>query len=116
MTVQKNRIVGLVEDSVEITDLGATCQVVFQPNEPVFAGHFPGNPIVPGVLMLEGLVALNARLGATLIGIKEAKFRAIARPSQTLRYSLTREGLGAVTHVDGEVVLSCKLTLGIEPA
>lgn len=59
-------------------------EVVFAADHPVFAGHFPGHPIVPGALLLaEGLQAL-ARAGA-LCGpctVSNAKFLSPVRPGE----------------------------------
>jgi 3-hydroxyacyl-[acyl-carrier-protein] dehydratase len=64
-------------------------------NEPFFQGHFPGHPIMPGVLILEAMAqvggcgALNAEenLGklAYFLGINNAKFRKPVVPGDTLR-------------------------------
>ncbi len=37
------------------------CQVHFSKNEPVFSGHFPRLPVVPGVLLLQLLIELGSR-------------------------------------------------------
>ena len=59
-------------------------------NEPYFAGHFPGNPVMPGVLILEalaqtGAVAIlslpeNRGKTAYFAGIDKAKFKQMVRP------------------------------------
>lgn len=67
-------------------------------NEPFFTGHFPGNPIMPGVLMLEALAQASAILsnlsrtpkeGCEFIyffaGIDNAKFKQIVIPGDQLR-------------------------------
>ena len=67
-------------------------------NEPFFSGHFPGNPIMPGVLMLESLaqasailssLSRNAKEGHEFIyffaGIDNAKFKQIVTPGDQLR-------------------------------
>lgn len=67
-------------------------------NEPFFQGHFPGNPIMPGVLMLEALAQASAILsnlsrtprdGYQFIyffaGIDNAKFKQIVKPGDQLR-------------------------------
>jgi len=65
-------------------------------NEPYFAGHFPQEPVMPGVLIVEALaqaagVALAAREGATpsgigyLAGIESARFRRKVVPGDVLR-------------------------------
>lgn len=68
-------------------------------NEPYFVGHFPGRPVVPGVLLVEGL----AQAGGLLLlqdipdrekkliyfmGIEEAKFRRPVVPGDQVRYEL----------------------------
>jgi 3-hydroxyacyl-[acyl-carrier-protein] dehydratase len=42
-------------------------------NEPFFTGHFPGNPIMPGVLILEALAQLSGLLGLEAMGKEKAK-------------------------------------------
>jgi len=54
-------------------------------DHPALAGHFPGNPIVPGVLVLEHVQkALEARVGPVrLTGVPQAKFLSPLRPDET---------------------------------
>jgi 3-hydroxyacyl-[acyl-carrier-protein] dehydratase len=71
-------------------------------NEPQFLGHFPGNPIFPGVLVIEGmaqtggvLCVLSGLVGAGkksvyFLTIDKAKFRRPARPGDTLEYHMTK--------------------------
>ena len=67
-------------------------------NEPFFMGHFPGNPIMPGVLMLEALAqasAILSNLSRTpkegneflyfFAGIDNAKFKQVVTPGDQLR-------------------------------
>ena len=67
-------------------------------NEPFFMGHFPGNPIMPGVLMLEALAQASAILSNLsreakegyeflyfFAGIDNAKFKQIVIPGDQLR-------------------------------
>ena len=64
-------------------------------NEPFFQGHFPGNPIMPGVLILEALAQVGCvailsleenkgKLGV-FTGINEMRFRRQVVPGDTLR-------------------------------
>ena len=73
-------------------------------NEPFFQGHFPGEPVMPGVLILESMgqvasVMVAVRLGegqkdkiAFLAGVDNARFRRPVRPGDRLvtRAELTR--------------------------
>ena len=69
-------------------------------NEPHFQGHFPGNPVFPGVLMIEGMaqtagVLCIAATGAQpksvfFLTIDKAKFRKPVRPGDTIEYHMDR--------------------------
>jgi 3-hydroxyacyl-[acyl-carrier-protein] dehydratase len=59
----------------------------FSPELPVFAGHFPGAPIVPGVYMIEAARYLGERACGTALriaAIEEAKFTASVRPGEEI--------------------------------
>ncbi|MEO7391185.1 MAG: 3-hydroxyacyl-ACP dehydratase [Ramlibacter sp.] len=61
------------------------------PDHPAFAGHFPGSPIVPGVVLLDAAVhALLAMLRPTVTAceIGAAKFLSPVGPGETLTISL----------------------------
>lgn len=62
---------------------------------PALTGHFPGNPIVPGVVILEAVIcAAEAWLGAGfhVIGLSQAKFLTPLQPDETARIELVRRG------------------------
>jgi 3-hydroxyacyl-[acyl-carrier-protein] dehydratase len=98
-------------------------------NEPFFQGHFPGDPIMPGVLILEALAQAAAAmtmasLGAAthgkpvyFMGVDEAKFRRPVRPGDQLRLeiALQRQRLGVwkfkgEARVQGELAAEAILT------
>lgn len=99
-------------------------------NEPFFAGHFPGEPVMPGVLIIEAL----AQVGAVAIlsmpenkgkiaffgGIKEARFKGKVLPGDVLKMETEiikmkgPIGVGsAKAYVDGKVVAQAELTFAI---
>lgn len=60
----------------------------FAATQPVFSGHFPGHPILPGIFQLEmARVGAEAVAGSTLIvrEIVKAKFRRPIRPEEIIR-------------------------------
>lgn len=99
-------------------------------HEEVFQGHFPGNPVMPGVLIVEAmaqtgavaLLSLDEFKGKTAYfgGIKSAKFRKVVRPGDQMVIEVVLEkirgsvGLGkAVARVDGKKACTAEITFMI---
>jgi 3-hydroxyacyl-[acyl-carrier-protein] dehydratase len=98
-----------------------------------FQGHFPGLPVMPGVLQVEALAQTMAVYVATqegfgdriglFAGIDEVRFKRIVVPGDTLRLEVTMDKLGkrfgrgrGVASVDGEVACEGLLSFIIPPA
>lgn len=99
-------------------------------NEPQFTGHFPGNPIFPGVLTVEALAQVGAvamlclpenkgKL-AVFAGIDEVRFKRQVVPGDTLRLEVEiitmRRGIGkgnATAYIGDQVVCSGVLTFAL---
>jgi 3-hydroxymyristoyl/3-hydroxydecanoyl-(acyl carrier protein) dehydratase len=65
----------------------------FAADHPSLPGHFPGRPLVAGVLLLERVAdALRAWRGERLACVREAKFVAPLEPEQTAELRLTPAG------------------------
>lgn len=99
-------------------------------NEPQFTGHFPGRPIMPGVLMVEALAQAGAVAVLSLpeyrgklalfAGIDECRFRRTVLPGDTLRLEVTLDKLRGVfgrgrgvASVDGEVAVEATISFVI---
>jgi 3-hydroxyacyl-[acyl-carrier-protein] dehydratase len=96
-------------------------------NEPFFQGHFPGAPVMPGVLVVEALAQVGAVLALREIddrdqklvlfsGIKEARFRRPVTPGDTLILEVTAMRIGSrvqrmrgEARVDGQLVADAEI-------
>ena len=123
----------LMIDAIEeyIPGESAICYKDVKEEEWYFKGHFPGNPIMPGVLITESL----AQAGAIAIlskeenkgkiaffgGIKNCRFKGQVTPGDVLEMEcvLTKQkgpvGIGeAIAKVNGKVVCKAELTFAIQ--
>ena len=76
-----------------------TAERVFPADHPAALGHFPGNPIIPGAVLLDEILrAIESGLGASLspCRIKSAKFLAPVRPGEHVVIEFSRPGAGAI--------------------
>lgn len=101
-------------------------------DEPFLAGHFPGNPVFPGVIQLEALAQAGAlavladqRFAGLLPlfgGVEKVRFRRIVRPGDELMLDVTLErlsarggwGLGRAT-VDDAVACEARMLFAFAP-
>lgn len=116
----------LVDRIIESTDKKIVGLKNVTINEPFFQGHFPGHPIMPGVLILEamaqvggvGVMSLPENTGklAYFLSIKEAKFRKPVVPGDQLiieveivKRKLSVMQVRATAKVAGEVVTEAEM-------
>ncbi len=100
-------------------------------NEGFFQGHFPGNPIMPGVIQLEALAQCSAPILlcldqfkgklALFAGIENVRFKNIVRPGDKFEMEIEllklKGPIGkshAVGYVDGKVVVEADMTVAMK--
>jgi 3-hydroxyacyl-[acyl-carrier-protein] dehydratase len=98
-------------------------------NEPFFQGHFPGNPMMPGVLIIEGMAQAGTYLAlksdkdapgkklALFGGIEKARFKRSVVPGDVLRYEVKKSRcrgriwwLECKATVEGEIACKAVIT------
>jgi 3-hydroxyacyl-[acyl-carrier-protein] dehydratase len=96
-----------VDKILELTETKVIGVRTFREDEPYFSGHFPDHPVVPGVLLLEGLAQTMAYYAlyhrkapkVFLVGIDRARFRSIVEPGKevTFEVSVGEERFGTLS-------------------
>ncbi|WP_284944728.1 hypothetical protein [Acidisoma cladoniae] len=88
--------------------------LLISPDHPSLPGHFPGRPIVPGVVLLdEALALIGQHHAATPVALR-VKFTAVVFGGQTITVSVATPSAGALSFTaqcDGETVMSGTLRL-----
>ncbi len=119
----------LVDRIIWVAEDGRACKGLKNVtiNEPFFQGHYPGRPIMPGVLIIESMAQVGAAIllslpefndSVPLIGaIDEVRFKRVVTPGDALISECTilwvRGRIGkmkGVATVDGEVAASMEMT------
>jgi len=117
----------LLVDRVTVLELGEKLIAYknVSVNEPFFQGHFPGNPVMPGVLIVEAMAQAAAILMSDgeesdliplFMGIDKARFRRPVVPGDQLQLAVeigqkrrnVCKGIGKAT-VDGEIAAEAEL-------
>jgi len=121
----------LVDEIVEIhasaTPATIKTRKKIDPTEPVFAGHFPGFPILPGVLVCEAIVQSGAILIAhlpsaamdgmipVLTRLSNAKFKQMVRPGDVLEMEVAlKEKMASAYFMEGSARVNGKIAVSVE--
>jgi len=114
---------------LNIADRKISTEATVPVTSSIFEGHFPGFPLMPGVLLIEAMAQTSGWLVvaihrfermAFLAAVKDAKFRMFVTPGQKLsvKAALTHDGSGyAITEasiaLDGKPICDATLTLRV---
>jgi len=117
-----------VDRVVEVTDSCIKTEKQIQADEPFFAGHFPGRPIMPGVLICEAVfqsssILMSNRAGTTsdagsiplITRISNVKLKRVVLPGDLMEVEVKlKEVLGQATYMSGKVKVGEKTVLTVE--
>jgi len=100
-------------------------------SEDMLHDHFPGNPVLPGIFVIEGLAqtggvllheSTDGRRFAVMVSIDRARFASFARPGETVRLLVEAEEIGEDTArvkgtatVDGREIAAARISFRLLP-
>jgi 3-hydroxyacyl-[acyl-carrier-protein] dehydratase len=116
---------------LDLANLTIRAEAAVPATSTIFEGHFPGHPLMPGVLLIEAMAQTSGWLIIArtkfdkmpfLAAVKEAKLRTFVTPGQMLTVSskLVHEGSGfmiadAAITADGKPICDASITLRLMP-
>jgi 3-hydroxyacyl-[acyl-carrier-protein] dehydratase len=116
----------LLDDIVERDERRIVCRKTFRDDEYFYAGHYPGQPITPGVLLCEAamqagavLLAGHVEAGAGRVPVatrmNEVRFKRIVKPGETIEIEVElNERLADAFFLTGKVTCGGKLAARLE--
>ena len=118
-----------IDKILEITDSGAKASLSVRPDFSFFEGHYPGNPIMPGVLLCESVFQTGAiflsdhieneslkdvNVTPVLSRIRDARFKRMVLPGDEVEISvIMKEQMGQFYNLSGEIKNKGKTALTI---
>ena len=118
-----------IDEIVEISENGAVARLTVSPELPFFEGHYPGNPIMPGVLLCEsvfqtGAIYLAEKLGSDALNvdkvtpvlsrIRDARFKRMVLPGDTIEVTVKeKDQIGKFYNLTGEIRKDGKTALTV---
>jgi len=121
-----------IDKIIEITSTGAKASLNIKSDFSFFEGHYPGNPIMPGVLLCESVFQTGAifladhlsdesltdeNITPVLSRIRDARFKRMVKPGDTIEISVTLgEKMGQFFNMSGEIRKDGKVALTISYA
>ena len=118
-----------IDNILEITDTGAKASLTVREDFSFFEGHYPGNPIMPGVLLCESVFQTGAifladylknqtltddKVTPVLSRIRDARFKRMVLPGDQIEISVTiKDQMGQFYNLSGEIKNNKKTALTI---
>ena len=118
-----------IDEILNVSDIGAEASLTVKPEFPFFEGHYPGNPIMPGVLLCESVFQTGAVFLADLLDnetltgesvtpvltrIRDARFKRMVLPGDKVDISVSlTDKMGKFFNLTGQIKNEGKICLTI---